>query len=75
MEEAKKRDDERKAAPPPTERGPRVMYQKSEVEFEHPAKGADHCSACVHYRGGDRCEIVIGVIKREDWCDRYQGES
>jgi len=72
MAEAKRRDDEAKAAPPAQQRGQREMFTKPEVNFQHPAKGEDHCGSCVHYRGGDRCEIVIGIVKRDDWCSRWK---
>jgi hypothetical protein len=46
------------------------MYSKSEVGFEHPAKGPNKCGACFHYLGG-KCAIVAGVVAPEDWCRKF----
>lgn len=53
-------------------------FTKSDVGFEHPAKGEDHCGQCVHYEraryfgvsGG--CAIVKGKIEPEDWCKKFE---
>lgn len=50
------------------------MYSKSEVKFESPAKGMDHCSDCKHYLGG-RCAIVTGIVQAGDWCNKFEKES
>jgi len=45
---------------------------KSEVGYEHPAKGRDHCSWCKHFLpASKKCEIVEGWIAPEDWCRRF----
>lgn len=43
-------------------------YKKSQVSFEHPAKGRDDCDECTHYLGEERkaCHLVQGVIQPED---------
>lgn len=46
---------------------------KSEVEFEHPAKGSDHCGDCVHFEDGGTCAIVDGAILAKDWCKEFKG--
>jgi hypothetical protein len=51
------------------------VYAKSEVQFEHPAKGKNHCSQCVHFLGNGKCEIVSGLIRPEDWCDKWKGTN
>ena len=48
-------------------------FDKREVGYEHPAKGPDHCSTCEHYRNGS-CVIVAGVIRPEDWCEKYEAK-
>ncbi len=50
------------------------MYNKSEVNFQSPAAGMDHCISCVHYIAG-RCEIVKGLILPGDWCNKFQKRS
>lgn len=47
------------------------MYAKSEVGFEHPAKGPQHCAECKHFRAPSGCEIVSGLIRPEDWCKKF----
>lgn len=46
------------------------MFSKSEVGFEHPAKGPNHCGDCQHYLGG-RCAIVSGSVEAGDWCRKF----
>lgn len=47
------------------------MYTKQEVSFEHPAQGPHRCSECAHYRGADKCQIVEGVVRPQDWCKKF----
>lgn len=51
-----------------------LKHAKSEVSFEHPAKGENHCGDCVHYRGGvaQKCSIVAGRIEPGDWCKLFE---
>jgi len=49
-------------------------YEKSQVEFEHPAKGPNHCSQCVHFQG-KTCEIVKGSVDPEDWCNKFKARG
>ena len=52
-------------------------YSKAEVNFEHPAKGPDHCKDCKHYKvvPYHSCEIVPGVIMPNDWCKKFVAKS
>lgn len=45
---------------------------KSEVNFEHPAKGPNHCSQCIHFDPERACELVEGQIEPEDWCRLFE---
>jgi hypothetical protein len=49
------------------------QYPKSEVGFEHPAKGMRHCSQCVHFevKHARGCERVKGEILPSDYCERF----
>jgi len=48
----------------------------STVGFEHPAKGKQHCSMCVHFLPKhNRCELVAGIVKAQDWCTRYRAKG
>jgi len=59
-----------------------LKYDKSKVQFEHPAKGPHHCSQCVHFNKPARpydllkknCEVVIGLVEKVDWCNRFSAE-
>lgn len=47
--------------------------EKAEVQFEHPAKGPNHCGECKHYDAPSKmCEIVLGSIEPEDWCNQFE---
>lgn len=50
------------------------MYSKSEVKFESPAKGMDHCGDCKYFLGG-RCQIVTGIVQAGDWCNKFSKEN
>jgi hypothetical protein len=47
-------------------------FLKSEVGYEHPAKGTNNCGECAHFRRPHDCELVAGFIRREDWCKRFE---
>lgn len=49
-------------------------FEKSEVGFEHPAEGKDHCSQCMYFEvfGPKKCAIVTGVILPTDWCEEFR---
>ena len=45
---------------------------KSDVEFEHPAKGPHHCSECRHFLRAERaCTVTQGRIMPQDWCNKF----
>jgi hypothetical protein len=46
----------------------------SQVDYEHPAKGAERCAGCKHYLPGKppHCEDVKDPIRPEDWCRRFE---
>jgi 8-oxo-dGTP diphosphatase len=45
---------------------------KSAVEYEHPAKGPDHCGLCRHFDHAEAaCELVAGAIATNDWCKKF----
>lgn len=49
------------------------MLSKSEVGYEHPAQGPNHCADCIHFevKRPNGCEIVSGLIMPEDWCRKF----
>jgi hypothetical protein len=49
------------------------QFPKSEVGFEHPAKGDEHCKDCKHFEvlHAHGCERVQGVILPADYCERF----
>lgn len=49
-----------------------IMFAKNEVGYEHPAKGSDHCGICAHFRAPHKCVEVVGYIRREDWCQKFE---
>ena len=50
-------------------------FTKEDVGYEHPAKGKDHCSNCINFNGPNSCEIVVGLIQPEDWCQKYEDKK
>ena len=55
-----------------------MKLSHAEVAYEHPAKGMQHCSQCVHYVPDDppdsepHCRIVRDPIRAGDWCKRFK---
>jgi hypothetical protein len=47
------------------------VLDKSQVAYESPAEGQDHCAQCEHWRVPNRCEVVGGKIKPGDWCELF----
>ena len=46
-------------------------YQKDEVNFQHPAAKAD-CDDCKYWKSPSSCDIVVGVVKCEDYCNKFE---
>jgi hypothetical protein len=46
----------------------------SVVNYEHPAKGRNHCGNCAHFINAHipRCETVMNPIRPGDWCKRWE---
>jgi hypothetical protein len=62
------------------ERSIEAKFTHEQVDYQHPAKGEDHCAECIHYIKAEpmRCEIVKAPIAGEDWCRKFKekpGES
>lgn len=47
-----------------------VKMTKAEVNFEHPAKGPDHCGDCKYF-SNPGCTLVAGAVRAEDWCEEF----
>src|SRR5215471_4136707 len=43
----------------------------SDVAYEHPASGPDHCGICQHYESNS-CDTVQDPIRPGDWCNRFR---
>lgn len=49
---------------------------KSSVEFQHPAKGMDHCRNCKFFEEPqNRCQKVAGVILPNAWCRLFKEKA
>jgi hypothetical protein len=48
-----------------------VKYDKSEVQFESPARGTDHCIQCQNFMSPDYCLRVNGKVHPDDWCKLF----
>jgi len=49
-----------------------MKLAKSQVEYEAPAQGKDHCSLCRHFKSPRACELVAGKIEPIDWCKLFE---
>lgn len=52
-------------------------FTKKEVQYEHPAKGPNHCGICHYFTHYQRtifgeCDIVQGIIQGKDWCNQFK---
>jgi hypothetical protein len=56
---------------------PVVKISKTAAEYEHPAKGDNHCGICEYFEQiePDHCSRVRGVIKAEDWCRLFSKQD
>jgi len=54
-----------------------VKISKSAAQYEHPAKGADHCAECRFFEqvAPRHCLRVDGVILPGDWCKLFERKS
>lgn len=49
-----------------------IKFSKARVDFEHPAKGPNHCADCKYFCGDkNACRIVKGDVHPEDWCKKF----
>jgi len=49
-----------------------AKVSKESVSYEHPAAKAAHCALCRHWEAPRACKVVKGVIRPEDWCERFR---
>ncbi len=55
---------------------PKMKWNKSEVQFEHPGMGEDKCEDCIHFIPSDhKCSIVKGKVEPKDWCNKFEEDS
>jgi hypothetical protein len=48
---------------------------KASVDYEHPAKGMDHCRDCRYFEAPHGCHKVEGAIQPGDWCRLWKAKS
>jgi hypothetical protein len=51
----------------------RPMVSKESVNYR-PAEGKRHCGNCVMFHPGGTCDLVMGHIRPEDTCDRWEAK-
>jgi hypothetical protein len=56
---------------------PVVKITKAAAEYEHPARGKDHCSMCEYFEEieKDHCSRVRGIILAGDWCKLFERKN
>ncbi len=55
--------------------GLELFHAQGDVQFEHPAKGANHCSQCEHFIAPEGCRLVAPPVEPEDWCTLFAAAS
>lgn len=43
---------------------------KAETDYG-PGYGSERCGLCTHFQRPNGCELVMGTIRDEDWCNRF----
>lgn len=49
--------------------------EKTEVDFEDPARGPHCCGECRYFEDPSSCDLVAGLIKPVDWCKLFEDKS
>lgn len=64
-------DDKEKEQDTPPEG---MKFLKEDVNYRYASDPKRSCGECVHFRSG-ACEIVSGLIRSVDTCDKFQGQE
>lgn len=48
-----------------------AKLSKPSVSYTDSGTDAEHCSICIHYLNPTTCDIVVGRIRPEGWCERF----
>lgn len=66
----KRREEEKEELPPEG-----LKFTKEEVNYRYAAEPKRSCGDCKYYVDNGSCEIVSGLIRRVDTCDRFTPEE
>lgn len=48
---------------------------KESVAYTDSGSSREHCSNCGHYLNPTTCAVVVGRIRPEGWCKRFEKEA
>src|SRR5207244_3152178 len=51
------------------------LKEDPQVNYRYGADKSRMCGQCVHFREGGACEIVAGLIRRVDTCDKFKADE
>jgi hypothetical protein len=51
-------------------------YSKEETEYtDDHGTSPEQCSKCTYYANPTTCEIVVGRIRPEGWCNKFEAKT
>ena len=50
------------------------MVSKETVNYRHDRESARRCGNCVMFHPDGSCDLVLGKIRPEDVCDRWEAK-
>jgi len=50
-------------------------YSKESVKYTDNGSKEEHCSICEYYVNQTTCKIVVGRIKPEGWCEKFEDKE
>ncbi len=52
-----------------------TKVSQASVKYTDHGSKEEHCSNCGHYVNPTTCEVVVGKIRPEGWCERWKAKS
>jgi len=49
-----------------------IQRHKEQVSYTDHGTKAEHCSICTHFIGPATCEVVLGRVSPQGWCNQFR---
>lgn len=49
-----------------------IQRHKETVKYTDHGTKQEHCSICVHFVGPSTCEVVLGQVSPQGWCNQFK---